>query len=309
MIIIVLNNHFDNCVAFHIDNGAFRGRLVRMNEVINTILNKHKYPLPVSAVLAEAIVLAAMLASNLKYKGLFTLQTQSNGPVSLIVVDVTSEGKIRAYARFDEQRLTHSQQLRKTDGQIEPAPHLMGEGHLAFTVDQGPDTELYQGVVDLQGKTMSELALRYFKQSEQIDTWLQLYLKAPEGDSQSWQAAGLMLQKLPEIGGKIQEGDDLNAQWEEAKVFAESLREDEIFDAELSSAELLHRLFHANNLVISKSIDYSFGCRCSREKLLNTLSGFSPEEIESMVEKNKITAECSFCSEKYSFDKGEVLKQ
>ena len=303
------NNHFDNCVAFHIDNGAFRGRLVRMNEVINTILNKHKYPLPVSAVLAEAIVLAAMLASNLKYKGLFTLQTQSNGPVSLIVVDVTSEGKIRAYARFDEQRLTHSQQLRKTDGQIEPAPHLMGEGHLAFTVDQGPDTELYQGVVDLQGKTMSELALRYFKQSEQIDTWLQLYLKAPEGDSQSWQAAGLMLQKLPEIGGKIQEGDDLNAQWEEAKVFAESLRKDEIFDAELSSAELLHRLFHANNLVISKSIDYSFGCRCSREKLLNTLSGFSPEEIESMVEKNKITAECSFCSEKYSFDKGEVLKQ
>ena len=250
-----------------------------------------------------------MLASNLKYKGLFTLQTQSNGPVSLLVVDVTSEGKIRAYARFDEQRLAHSQQLRKTDGQIEPAPHLMGEGHLAFTVDQGPDTELYQGVVDLQGKTMSELALRYFKQSEQIDTWLQLYLKAPEGDSQSWQAAGLMLQKLPEIGGKIQEGDDLNAQWEEAKVFAESLREGEIFDAELSSAELLHRLFHANNLVISKSIDYSFGCRCSREKLLNTLSGFSPEEIESMVEKNKITAECSFCSEKYSFDKGEVLKQ
>lgn len=303
------NNHFDNCVAFHIDNGAFRGRLVRMNEVINTILNKHKYPLPVSAVLAEAVVLAAMLASNLKYKGLFTLQTQSNGPVSLLVVDVTSEGKIRAYARFDEQRLAHSQQLRKTDGQIEPAPHLMGEGHLAFTVDQGPDTELYQGVVDLQGKTMSELALRYFKQSEQIDTWLQLYLKAPEGDLQSWQAAGLMLQKLPEIGGKIQEGDDLNAQWEEAKVFAESLREDEIFDAELSSAELLHRLFHANNLVISKSIDYSFGCRCSREKLLNTLSGFSPEEIESMVEKNKITAECSFCSEKYSFDKGEVLKQ
>lgn len=303
------NNHFDNCVAFHIDNGAFRGRLVRMNEVINTILNKHKYPLPISAVLAEAVVLAAMLASNLKYKGLFTLQTQSNGPVSLLVVDVTSEGKIRAYARFDEQRLAHSQQLRKTDGQIEPAPHLMGEGHLAFTVDQGPDTELYQGVVDLQGKTMSELALRYFKQSEQIDTWLQLYLKAPEGDSQSWQAAGLMLQKLPEIGGKIQEGDDLNAQWEEAKVFAESLREDEIFDAELSSAELLHRLFHANNLVISKSIDYSFGCRCSREKLLNTLSGFSPEEIESMVEKNKITAECSFCSEKYSFDKGEVLKQ
>lgn len=303
------NNHFDNCVAFHIDNGAFRGRLVRMNEVINTILNKHKYPLPVSAVLAEAVVLAAMLASNLKYKGLFTLQTQSNGPVSLLVVDVTSEGKIRAYARFDEQRLAHSQQLRKTDGQIEPAPHLMGEGHLAFTVDQGPDTELYQGVVDLQGKTMSELALRYFKQSEQIDTWLQLYLKAPEGDSQSWQAAGLMLQKLPEIGGKIQEGDDLNAQWEEAKVFAESLREDEIFDAELSSAELLHRLFHANNLVISKSINYSFGCRCSREKLLNTLSGFSPEEIESMVEKNKITAECSFCSEKYSFDKGEVLKQ
>ena len=302
------NNYFDNCIAFHIDNGAFRGRLIRIDKVINTILNKHHYPLPVSAVVAEAVVLAAMLASNLKYNGLFTLQTQSNGPVSMVVVDVTSEGKIRACARFDEERLAHSQALRKTDGQIEPAPHLMGEGHLAFTVDQGPDTELYQGVVDLQGKTMSELALRYFKQSEQIDTWLKLYLKAPEGDSQSWQAAGLMLQKLPEIGGKVQEGEDIAAQWEEACVFAQSLQENEVFDASLSSTEILHRLFHGNNLVISKSIDYVFGCRCSREKLLHTLSSFSEEEIASMVENNKITAECNFCSEKYVFDKGEVLK-
>ena len=213
------NKNFDTCVSFHINNGAFRGRLVRLDQVINTILSKHAYPRPVSAVLAEATALGVLLASTLKYDGLFTLQTKSSGPVSMIVVDVTSEGKVRAYARFDEEHLKNSQALRKTDGEIEPAPHLMGKGYLAFTVDQGDKSELYQGVVDLQGKTLSECALRYFKQSEQIDTDLQLFVRAPEGDSGTWNSGGIFIQKLPELGGKIAPHADLTESWNEAKIF------------------------------------------------------------------------------------------
>jgi len=296
-------------VSFFIDNGAYQGRLIRMSSVLDTIIGKHCYPRPVAAVVAESTVLAAMLASTLKYEGLFTLQTQSNGAVSMVVVDVTSEGKIRACASFDEEHLKQNQELRKTSGEIEAAPHLMGKGHLAFTVDQGPNTELYQGIVDLQGKNLTECALRYFKQSEQIDTDLKLFLQAPEGESGSWLAAGIMLQKMPLKGGNESSPEEMEEAWNEAKVFMESLTQDEVFDAELTSEQLLHRLFHANNLSISKCKNYSFGCRCSREKLLQTLSTFSEDDINAMLENNKVTATCHFCSEKYVFDKGELIKQ
>ena len=303
------NQNFDTCVSFFIDNGAYQGRLIRMSSVLDTIIGKHCYPRPVAAVVAESTVLAAMLASTLKYEGLFTLQTQSNGAVSMVVVDVTSEGKIRACASFDEEHLKQNQELRKTSGEIEAAPHLMGKGHLAFTVDQGPNTELYQGIVDLQGKNLTECALRYFKQSEQIDTDLKLFLQAPEGESGSWLAAGIMLQKMPLKGGNESSPEEMEEAWNEAKVFMESLTQDEVFDAELTSEQSLHRLFHANNLSISKCKNYSFGCRCSREKLLQTLSTFSEDDINAMLENNKVTATCHFCSEKYVFDKGELIKQ
>ena len=301
--------NFDNCVSFFIENGAYQGRLIRLNEVINTILNKHRYPLPVSAVIAESTVLAAMLASTLKYDGLFTLQTQSNGPVSRVVVDVTSSGAIRACARFDEERLNAGQELRKTLGQIEPAPHLMGGGHLAFTVDQGKGTELYQGIVDLQGKDLTECALRYFKQSAQIDTNLKLFILPPHGENSSWFAAGIMLQKMPTKGGHDIDEQTALESWNEANIFMESLSENEVFDAHLSSEDILHRLFHSNDLHIMHSKEYCFSCRCSREKLLNTLSTFSQEEIADMVEDGKITATCHFCSEQYVFDPSELIKQ
>lgn len=303
-------NNFDSCTSFHIDNGAFRGRLVRLNQVVNTIVEKHGYPIPVSAVIAESTALAAMLASALKYEGIFTLQTESNGPVSMVVADICSNGTVRACANFDEAHLNKSQTLRKTVGQIESAPHLMGEGHLAFTVDQGANTELYQGIVELQGKDLTECALRYFKQSEQIDTALQLFLFPPQTEKQTWGAAGIMIQKMPEAGGKKpMDETNLEEAWNEAKVFLHSLKFDEVFNADLSPEELLTRLYHANNLVITKTLDYKFGCRCSRERLQNTLSSFSKEEVEGLVENGKITADCRFCSEKYVFDKGEIIKQ
>lgn len=298
------NNNLDTCTSFHIYNGAFRGRLVRLNNVLNDILSRHTYPLPIAAVVAEGSALACILSGSIKYDGLFTLQTQSSGPLSQLVVDVTTDGKIRACATFDEARLAKAQSLRKVSGQIEPAPDLMGEGHLAFTVDQGRDTELYQGIVELKGKTFADFALKYFTQSEQIDTFIKLYLQAPNEVSKGWQAFGLMIQKMPEI-----KDAEENDNWEEAKIFAQSLQENEVFDTKLSSEQILNRLYHSSSLVIGDEKHYYFGCRCSRDKLQTTLSGFSKEDIDSMVENNKISAKCNFCSETYQFDKGELIKQ
>ncbi len=305
-----MNSNFDNCVSFHINNGAFLGRIVRLDQVINTILTKHQYPVQVSAVVAESTALGALLASTLKYKGLFTLQTKSNGPVPMVVVDVNSEGQIRACATFDEQKILKAQELRKTVGEIEPAPHFMGEGILAFTVDQGPETDLYQGIVDLQGKDLSECAMRYFKQSEQIETYLQLFLQAPQHPNDGWKSAGVLLQKLPHTGGKTEEtAENMDEAWNQAVVFMQSLQSNEIFNPELSSAEILHRLYHSDNLQITQSREYTFHCRCSREKLLNTLYAMKNEDIEDMCENNKITATCHFCGTQYSFDKGEIISQ
>lgn len=305
----MVNKNFDNCASFHIEDGAFMGRLVRLDDVVNTIISKHQYPQNVSAVVAESTALAALLASALKYDGLFTLQTKSNGPVSMVVVDVTSDGAVRACANFDEERIKKAQELRKTEGEIEAAPHWLGEGYLAFTVDQGKATDLYQGVVDLQGKNLTECALRYFKQSEQIETALQLFLHIPTDENDKWKAAGILLQKLPETGGKVNTDIDMSEAWNEAVTFMQSLTADEVFDENLSSAELLHRLYHSSKLSISKNKDYRFGCRCSREKLLATISSFSEEEINNLVDnQNQIVATCNFCSEKYVFDKGELIK-
>lgn len=301
-------DNFDNCVSFHIGNGAFLGRIVRLDKVINTVLTKHRYPVQVSAVVAESTALAALLSATIKYDGLFTLQTKSSGSVPMVVVDVNSRGQIRACADYDEQKILKAQELRKTVGQIEPAPHFMGEGILAFTVDQGPNTDLYQGIVDLQGKDLSECAMRYFKQSEQIETYLKLYLQAPQNDLDGWKSAGVLLQRLPDKGGMTDEDvERLNEEWNQAVVFMQSLSQDEIFNPQLSSAELLHRLYHSDNLELNTVKEYTFACRCSRERLLNTLHGMKPEDIDDMCENNKITATCHFCGTSYSFDKGELL--
>ena len=162
----------------------------------------------------------------------------------------------------------------------------------------------------MQGKNLSECALRYFKQSEQIETYLQLFLQAPDKDGESWKAAGILLQKLPDNGGKISDDTEaLNEAWNEAVIFAQSLKAEEVFDEKLSAEEILTRLFHANKLEITKTKEYHFGCRCSRDKLLNTLTSFGEEEINNLADShNQVSATCNFCSEKYVFDKGELIR-
>lgn len=302
------NKNFDNCTSFHIDNGAFLGRFVRLDTTLNNILNRHKYPEQVGAVVAECSALAVLLASSMKYEGLFTLQTQSDGPISMVVIDVTSEGNVRAYAKYDEDRINLAKEIRKTTNEIEEAPHFLGNGHLAFTIDQGKGTELYQGVVDIQGKNLSEVALRYFRQSEQIETYLKLYLNAPKNGNKFWQASGIMLQKMPDKGGTINKEVNVDEAWYEALVFAESLKKEEVFNQDLSAENILNRLYHANKLVISSVKNYKFACRCSRDKLLNTLSSFEKKDIDDMADKGKIAITCNFCSEQYIFDRGELMK-
>ena len=297
----------DKCVSFNLDNNAFRGRFVRLDNVLAEVFSHHKYPDNVGAAVAETTALGVMLASLMKFDGLFTLQIQGDGPVSDLVADVTSDGKVRATARFDEQKMKEAQILRKTEGELEATPFWLGKGSLIFTIDQGKGTDLYQGVVDLQGNTLEACALRYFKYSEQIDTHLHLYLNK-KGDY--WQAAGILIQKMPTKGGNelTETDDELAEKWNEDKILLDSLTVAEMFDEKLSADDILYRLFHEHQVRVVKVNEYYFGCRCSREKLLNTLSSMKEDDINAMIEDGKITATCNFCGQVYSFDKGELLK-
>ena len=303
------NENFDKCTSFLIDDGLFVGRIVRLEEVLKTIINKHGYIENVSVALSETTALAVLLANALKFDGLFTLQLQGNGPVSTIVADVTSTGTLRACANYDKEHLEKAWALRKNEGNIEETPHLLGQGTLAFTLDDGKNN-YHQGVVELQGKTLSECALRYFKQSEQIETMLKLFIHVPDSTDKEWKAGGILLQRIPEIGGKGISAEDVAELRNEAEILLNSLKKEEIFDKNLSLTEILYRLYHANKLVITKEQKYKFQCRCNREKLLKTLRGFKEDELSSMLDDNgKITAKCGFCSEVYEFTISEIVQK
>ena len=297
----------DKCISFNLDSNIFRGRIVRIDNVLKDIFSHSRYSDNIASAVAESTALGIILASLMKFEGIFTLQMQGNGPLSVLVTDVTSQGKVRSCAKYDAKAIAEAQVLRKTEGQIEATPHWLGQGNLIFTIDQGKNTDLYQGVVDLQGKNLAECALRYFKNSEQIDTHLQLYVNKNGND---WQAGGILIQKMPTSGGKENEisAEEIDALWNEDKILMDSLKKEEIFDSSLSLEDLLFRLFHEHNVRVVKENEYHFGCRCSREKLQATLSAMKEEDINDMVENGKITATCNFCGQTYSFDKGELLK-
>ncbi|MBO6288824.1 MAG: Hsp33 family molecular chaperone HslO [Alphaproteobacteria bacterium] len=296
----------DKCISFSLDNNAFRGRIVRLDHILSDIFAPRRYPQNVEAAMSETTALGIMLASLMKYDGYFTLQMQGDGPISVLVTDVTSKGVVRTAAKFDEQKMIAAQELRKTEGELEATPHWLGRGSLIFTIDQGKNTDLYQGIVDLKGKNLAECAMRYFKQSEQIDTYLRLFVRP---NDKEWQAAGILIQKMPANGGKESESPE-NAEelWNEAKILTDSLKDEEIFDHNLPLEDILYRLYHEHKVAVVKESEYHFGCRCSREKLFATLSNMKPEDIESLAENGKIVATCNFCGQTYSFDKGELIK-
>ena len=282
---------------FRIDPFALRGRLVRLGPTVDRILSQHDYPEPVAAILGEAIVLAVVLAGALKYDGIFTLQTKSDGPVRLIVADVSTEGAVRGYAQYDAERL---RKIGLRPGQSPSVPQVIGGGYIAFTVDQGEDTERYQGIVELVGATLAECAQHYFRQSEQIQAGIKLSA-ARAGPDGAWRAGGLMLQRVPPEGGHHVIADDVEDGWRRAMVLMSSATPAELVDPELSPRRLLFRLFHEEQVRVFRTHALEARCRCSRERIARILRAFPAEDIEDMQKDEITTVTCEFCNTRYEF--------
>jgi molecular chaperone Hsp33 len=286
---------------FRIDPFALRGRLVRLGPTVDRILSQHDYPEPVAAILGEAITLAVVLSGMLKYDGVFTLQTKSDGPVKLIVADVSTEGAVRGYAQYDRDRLgSEPAQAFPKAGGSPSVPALVGSGYIAFTVDQGEHTERYQGIVELAGSNLAEGAQHYFRQSEQIQAGIKLSV-ARSGENGAWRAGGLMLQRVPPEGGYTVIADDVEDGWRRAMVLMSSTTPGELVDPELSPRRLLFRLFHEDGVRVFETHPLEARCRCSRERIAGILRSLPRQDVEEMRAEPVTTVTCEFCNTTYQF--------
>lgn len=288
--------HDDLIQPFQLDKTNFRGRIVRLNGVLNEILSAHQYPKSVARLLAEALGLTTLLAAMLKFEGIFTLQASSKGLIKTLVCDMTSEGEIRGYAGFDEEDIDAINAL----GDEATVGDLMGDGYLAFTVDHKL-ADRYQGIVELQPTSIQDSVLHYFDQSEQIKTSIQVAID--EKENGEWIAGSIMVQKLPEET-KIQlvDKDD----WTRTQMLMQTITKEELTDSSLTMNDLLYRLFHEEGVRVFPTHTLKKGCRCNTEKVMNVLRTLTPDDLDHAAKDGRVDMTCQFCSKEFSFSREEI---
>lgn len=296
----------DIILPFQLQESGLRGRAIRLGKALDDILTAHNYPDAVSLLLADTITLAVALSSMLKYDGMFTLQASGKGVIKTLVSDVDSEGNIRGCATFSHEDL---EALPKSaDGVYDgfALTDLLGDGYLAFTVDQG-DAERYQGIVSLTGKNIRDSVSHYFEQSEQLRTSLYVASRREEG---AWRAGALMLQFLPgdvnTEAGVVAFNDKTDAErkedWTRSKMLLQTCTDDEILASDMHVNELLRRLFHEEGVIVFDPKKVQKNCRCSQEKVESVVKSLSPEDREHAASNGKIEMTCEFCSRTYTIN-------
>jgi molecular chaperone Hsp33 len=305
----------DVVLPFEVGALDLRGRLTRLGPALDDVLTKHDYPAAVGKLLGEAIVLTTLLGSSLKFDGRFILQTQTDGPVSFLIVDFQAPDRLRAYARFDAARLKPGLD----------AGALLGHGHLAMTIDQGPDMSRYQGLVALQGGDLEDAAHEYFLRSEQIPTRVRLAVgeewRGGDGPRHRWRAGGMLLQFLPKSPGRARQPDlhpgdapdgvvmpsvAEDDAWVEGQSLIATVEDVELIDPDLSGERLLYRLFHERGVRVFPSLPLRAQCSCSRQAVTSMLRNFTPKDRADMVKDGQVVVTCEFCSSVYEFTPDEA---
>ena len=309
----------DTLLPFEVPALDLRGRVVRLGPAVDEILRQHKYPEPVAKLLGEAVVLTSLLGSSLKFEGRFILQTQTDGPVKMLIVDFVSPDKVRACARFDRALVDAAVAAGETTQGV-----FLGQGHLAMTIDRGPDMNRYQGLVALDGCTLEDAAHEYFLRSEQIPTRVRLAVAEelrPGADGHHWRAGGILLQFLPKAPDRLRTADldpgdapegtakhevAEDDAWMEGRALVETVEAIELIDPALSSEALLYRLFHERGVKVFNEVPLRAQCSCSRENVAGMLRSFPQDDRDHMVQDGKIQVNCEFCNTSYDFKPDDI---
>ena len=291
-------------VPFHLPQRPVRGRLVRLGALGHALLARHDNHPAVTEMVGQALALAAGLSTALKFRGTFSLQAKSDGAVDLLLADCTDSGELRGYARADAELVE-----KLLAGNPNPdAAALLGTGYLAFTVDQGTAESRHQGIVSIEGRSLSAMALHYFETSEQLKCHIHLACRHTEA---GWRAGALILEKVAGAGG-IDPSLDPEAQeesWRTACALASTLSNDELLDDDLTAERLLFRLFHSEGVAADRARALSYGCRCSRARLSGILQSFSDDDLDHMAVDGTIVMTCEFCAYDFKFPRADMHGQ
>jgi molecular chaperone Hsp33 len=307
----------DTVLPFQLDRSDIRGRVARLDGVLEQVLKQHAYPPQIEALVAEATLLTALIGQSIKLRWKLSLQIRGNGPARLIATDYygpTEDGqsaRIRAYASFDKDRL---------DEGVAPFS-LIGQGYLAVLIDQGEGTVPYQGITPIAGGSLSACAETYFAQSEQLPTRFAVTFGRSQtpGTDLHWRAGGVMLQHMPKAspfiadGGATGEGGllthsdilsgDEGENWTRANLLLDTVEETELIGPTVQPTELLVRLFHEEDPRVYDAQPIRFGCSCSEDRVRTSLSIYSKKDIAYMTTPEGIvTADCQFCGAHYELD-------
>lgn len=307
----------DTVLPFQLDRTDTRGRVARLDGVLQNVLAQHDYPPVIEALIAEATLLTALIGQTIKLRWKLSLQVRGDGPVRMIATDYygpSKEGgpaRIRAYASFDADRIADN---ADPFGQI-------GKGYFAILIDQGEGTKPYQGITPIAGGSLAACAETYFAQSEQLPTRFALSFGQTQipGEAMHWRAGGVMVQQMPAAsplrrdeggsgeGGLLEArdvlGDGVAEDWNHVNVLVDSAEEIELIGPSVQPTELLIRLFHADGPRVFDTQPVEFGCTCSDDRVRQALSIYSAKDIEHMTtEEGIVTADCQFCGAHYEFD-------
>lgn len=284
---------------FQLEASEIRGRIVRLGATIDRVLGAHDYPPAVSRALGELLVLAGGLAGGLKFDGKFSLQIRGEGPLRLMVADCTNDGVMRGYASFDEDQVAG---LAEGD-----TASLLANGLLALTVDQAASGgETYQGIVALEGQSLADSMLAYFRRSEQVPTGIRLALERDDATG-TWRGGAIIVQALAVTDPVAKAAQEV--EWQEAMVLLGSASDAELTDPSLPVDTLLFRLFHETGVRVFESQPLAQGCSCDEERVEHVLLSFSDEEVEEMrLPDGSIDVTCQFCGKHYHYEPGRLAE-
>lgn len=285
---------------FFLPGRPVRGRLVRLGVLADALLTRHDNHDAVTALTGQALALVAALATALKFRGTFSLQAKGEGPITMLLADCTDTGALRGYAQCNSERL---EALLATSPEPSAA-ELLGGGYLAFTVDQGPETERHQGIVTITGDNLAEMALHYFSTSEQLRCSIRLACARTEN---GWRAGALILERIAADGGidALDDADHVES-WNTATILGETVKDSELLDDGLPPEHLLFRLFHSEGVSTDLPRVLAYGCRCSRQRLSGILGSFPADDLDHMAVDGEIVMTCEFCNVDFRFARSEV---
>lgn len=302
----------DDIVAgFQLAELPVRGRVARLGPVADEILSAHDYPPSVAALVGEAVLLALLIGDAMKFEGRLVIQAsggntnpggiEGKGPVSFVVADYVPGEGVRGFAKFDAERVAA---LEAEHGARPGAQALLGAGHFAMTIDQGPDMAPYQGVVSLDGPSLASCAEHYFHQSEQLHTRIRMAVGehyAGQG-KRTWRAGGAMIQRL--AGDEVRASQDED--FEHVRALFDTIEDAELLDPDVASGRLLYRLFHEDGVRLQSQRPVTRRCTCEAERLMRILASFPPEDREYMAKDGRIVMTCEYCNKDWTFAPEDV---